>query len=161
MQMTRDEIVRDYNAAMNKRKQIGILAELNCVSPGEICAELTAAGLQDVEVPNRGRRKKAADVPPMPPEAHGSASPESAEAVQGPGGEGRASRKDSLESSPSVYGRIEVILEAVPGNASPYVRNTAKELVSALFREYVEQRMALDREESSESEGSNGHEQVV
>lgn len=36
MQMTDDEIRRDYNAAKNKKKQLGILAQLNCCSVAEI-----------------------------------------------------------------------------------------------------------------------------
>lgn len=36
MQMTDNEIRRDYNSAKNKKKQLGILAELNCCSVAEI-----------------------------------------------------------------------------------------------------------------------------
>lgn len=36
MQMTDDEIRRDYNAAKKKKKQLGILAQLNCCSVAEI-----------------------------------------------------------------------------------------------------------------------------
>ena len=46
MQMTSEEIVRDYNAAANKNKQIKILAELNMVSPSEIRAVLAQAGVE-------------------------------------------------------------------------------------------------------------------
>ena len=53
MQMTNEEIVRDYNAAANKSKQIKILAELNTVSPGEIRAVLAEAGVEGVEAPKR------------------------------------------------------------------------------------------------------------
>ena len=53
MQMTNEEIVRDYNVAENKSKQIKILAELNAVSPGEIRAVLAQTGVAGVEAPKR------------------------------------------------------------------------------------------------------------
>ncbi len=36
MTMSAEEIVRDYQQAANKQKQIKILADLNCCTPGEI-----------------------------------------------------------------------------------------------------------------------------
>ena len=63
MQMTNEEIVRDYNAAANKSKQIRILAELNMVSPGEIRAVLAQAGVEGVDMPKRLKKKPEAEAP--------------------------------------------------------------------------------------------------
>lgn len=45
MTMSNEEIIRDYNQASNKSKQIRILADLNCCSPGEIRKVLAQAGV--------------------------------------------------------------------------------------------------------------------
>ena len=58
MQMTSEEIVRDYTQAANKNKQIKILADLNTVSPGEIRAVLAQAGVEGVHMPKRIRQSK-------------------------------------------------------------------------------------------------------
>lgn len=55
--MTPEEIVRDYQQAKNKQKQIRILADLNNTSPGEIKAILAAAGVDGVEAPKRSPPK--------------------------------------------------------------------------------------------------------
>ena len=58
MQMTSEEIVRDYSAAKNKSKQIKILADLNAASPGEIRAVLAEAGVAGVKMLERIRQKR-------------------------------------------------------------------------------------------------------
>ena len=117
MQMSNEEIVRDYNQAANKSKQIKVLAELNCVSPGEIRAVLAAAGVAGVKKPDRIRPRKPDADPQHPQEA----TPEE-----------------------SIYVRIEAILAALPENASGYAREAAKNLVAALFREYLDQRLGKE-----------------
>lgn len=56
MRMTSKEIVRDYNQAKNKQKQIKILADLNQVYPSDIRAVLAEAGVEGVEAPRRKPR---------------------------------------------------------------------------------------------------------
>lgn len=51
--MTAEEIVRDYQQAKNKQKQIKILADLNCTSPSAIKAILAEAGVEGVAAPKR------------------------------------------------------------------------------------------------------------
>jgi len=62
MDMTSEEIVRDYRQARNKSKQIKILADRNVVTPSEIRAVLAEAGVEGVKAPQRIRQKK-----PVPP----------------------------------------------------------------------------------------------
>ncbi len=56
MRMTSEEIVRDYNQAKNKQKQIKILADLNQVYPSDIRAVLFEAGVEGVKAPKRKPR---------------------------------------------------------------------------------------------------------
>ena len=44
MQMTTDEILRDYRAAKSKQNQIGVLADLNCCKARDIVNILLEAG---------------------------------------------------------------------------------------------------------------------
>ena len=125
MTMTNEEIVRDYNQAANKSKQIKVLAELNCVSPGEIRAVLAQAGVAGVEAPKRGTRRKT-EAP-----GAGMARPQGSEGTaQGP-----------AASEPRIYDRIETILAALPEGASDYIKAMARNLVAAMFRENLEQRL--------------------
>lgn len=55
MQMTDGEILRSYNNAESKSKQIGILADLNATTKDEIKKILLVNG---VEFPKAGRPKK-------------------------------------------------------------------------------------------------------
>lgn len=111
--MTPEEIVRDYQQAKNKQKQIKILADLNGTSPGEIKSILTAAGVEDVEAPKRTTRSQ----------------PEAKQAEQ-------------VCRLPEIYLQIETILATLPNNASAYARRTAAELAVTLFREYIDQRLS-------------------
>lgn len=45
MQMTEKEIIRSYKQALNKRKQIGVLADLNACPREDIVNILSAAGV--------------------------------------------------------------------------------------------------------------------
>lgn len=67
MQMTNEEIVREYNAAASKSKQIKILADLNCVTSGEIKAILAQAGVDGVKMPERTRQRKPVQTPETGP----------------------------------------------------------------------------------------------
>jgi len=117
MMMTREEMVRHYAQAANKAKDIKVLADLNCVTPGEIRAALAQAG---VEAPKRTRAKKPAAGPAPAP-------------VQEP-------------ALPPVYGQAEAILAALPEGASHAVRRRAGELLADLFRDYLLERLGLNKE---------------
>lgn len=124
MQMTNEEIVRDYNAAANKSKQIKILAELNTVSPSEIRAVLAEAGVAGVEAPKRIVQRKAG--------------------VQGPApvpDQTDVSHHAGLASTWEIYDRIETILSALPADASKCARDTAGNLAVTLFRDHVKRRL--------------------
>ena len=114
MQMTHEEIVRDYNAAKNKSKQIKVLADLNQTSPSEIRAILADAGVEGVKKPEKIMPRKSPDAP----------APEPASAP-----------------AEDTYSRIETILDAVPEDASDYIRNNAANLVTAMFSNYVQRRL--------------------
>lgn len=119
--MTAEEIVRDYQQAKNKQKQIKILADLNCTSPSEIKSILTAAGVEGVTAPKRVVHRAGAKAPAEP------------EPEQIPGA--------------SVYDRIETILDALPVNTSDRVRGATLDMVTALFQEYVIERFKNSSEE--------------
>ena len=116
MNMTPEEIVRDYSQAANKSKQIKILADLNMVSPGEIRSVLATAGVEGVDAPKRIIRRKQAPTPPPAP-VPTEAKPES-----------------------SVYECIENILDMLPAGASARVRGAALDMVTVLFQDYVTER---------------------
>lgn len=126
MQMTNEEIVRDYNAAENKNKQIKILADLNTVSPGEIRAILAQAGVKGVEAPKRIIQRK-----PKPQEPAPEAVPDAA----------------PVSGCEPVYSRIEAILTALPEDASEQAKESAERLVCCLFRDYVARRMGWKGEQ--------------
>ena len=114
MQMTNEEIVRDYTQAANKQKQVRILADLNLVSPSEIRTILATAGVEGVKMPEKimPRKKPRADAEAAP------AAP-----------------------AADIYAWIDTILSALPENASAFVRDTARNLAVALFREDLERRL--------------------
>lgn len=113
MQMTNEEIVREYNAAASKSKQIKILADLNCVTSGEIKAILAQAGVDGVKMPERTRQRKPVQTPET-----------------GPG-------------RPEVYVQVEAILAALPEDASEAVRRSAGDLLSGMFEDYLTVRLRL------------------
>ena len=113
MQMTNEEIVRDYNQAANKSKQIKVLAELNCVSPGEIKAVLAQAGVPGVKMPERIRPRKATT----------------------------AGSDSAAVPDRTVYERIEAILDSLPEASTDYTIERAEELVLGLLKDYVWQRL--------------------
>lgn len=78
MQMTKSEIVADYQAAKDPKKQIGILADLNQTTKAEIVSILREAG-----EPVRGNYAHATrkDDLPGPPPAELIAAPEAEETV--------------------------------------------------------------------------------
>ena len=125
MQMTNEEIVRDYKQASNKNKQVRILADLNQTSPSEILTILAKEGVEGVKMPEKIMPRK------KPTEARLAAS------VKAP----MEPRKDL----PEVYAQIEAILTALPENATEHVRSAAASLTVALFSEYVDRRMGKGR----------------
>lgn len=130
MNMTNEEIVREFTQAANKSKQIKILADLNCVTPGEIRQVLAAAGVEGVKAPERivRRRDSAAARPAAGCEAEGAGQ----NAVR------------PAEAWPDIYTRIETILGAIPEGASEYMISNALNLVQSMFSDYVLKRMKGD-----------------
>lgn len=68
MEMSADEIVREYRTAKNKGKQVTILSELNGCTREDIIAILSAGGINPKELPRS--RKKANVVPGGGHQAH-------------------------------------------------------------------------------------------
>lgn len=118
MTMTNEEIVRDYTQAANKGKQIRILAELNCVSPGEIRAVLAAAGVPGIRAPERIRRRKAEAVAEKP-------QPETVSAA----------------SAPPFWEHTEAILAALPEELPPEAESIVQNLLQTLFADYIGRRL--------------------
>lgn len=63
MEMTAHEIVRSYKEAKDKKKQVGILAQLNLCTPEDIKKILVEGGINWRELP-RGKRTQS---PPQSP----------------------------------------------------------------------------------------------
>ena len=113
MTMTNAEIVRHYQEAANKSKDIKILADLNCCAPSEIRAILAQAGVPGVKAP---ARQAKSTVPPSPAKA-----PAQAEA--------------------NIYDRIEAILSALPPDMPEATRQEAGDLLLGLFADYLTERL--------------------
>lgn len=60
MYMTESEILAEWKGAKDRKKQISILADENCCTPGEIVATLKAAGVDGraIRAPGDGMKKK-------------------------------------------------------------------------------------------------------
>lgn len=129
MIMTPEEIVRDYNQAANKQKQIKILSDLNCTSPSEIKSILAAAGVEGVMPPKRIRRKTE---PPVPKTED--IVPEIQHIVP------------ATKPEASIYDRIETILNAIPADSSDRVCGAALDMVMAMFQDYVVNRFKNSKE---------------
>lgn len=112
---SREEIVRDYTQAANKGKQIKILADLNCVSPGEIRAVLAATGVPGIRAPERIRRQKAEAAAERP-------QPETASAL-------------------SFWEHTEAILAALPDELPPEAESIVQNLLQTLFADYIGRRL--------------------
>lgn len=131
MQMTPEEIVRDYLQARNKEKQIRILADMNLTTMAEIKRFLVENGVEGVVAPKlRGRRKKPSALPPPEAEAPPSAAPEPPQA-----------------DGPEVYRKIENILAALPGDMGQKARWAAGKLLAEVFAEYLVARLGLNENE--------------
>ena len=120
MEMTHEEIVRDYNAAANKSKQIKVLADLNCVSPGEIRAVLAQAGVPGVKMPERIRPRKT---DPASPEA------------------GQKVPAAAPEQAAPFWPQMEDILNALPEKLPPEAEPIVQNLLQTLFADYLSQRL--------------------
>ena len=119
MQMTNEEIVRDYTQAANKSKQIKVLAELNAVSPGEIRAVLAAAGVEGVAPPKRIRQQK----PETP---------------------ARAAEYAPAAGLPPFWERMETILGALPEELPPEAEAIVQNLLQTLFADYLCNRLGRE-----------------
>lgn len=132
--MTPEEVVRNYNQAANKQKQIKILADLNMTKPSEIKAILAAVGVEGVEAPKRIRRKaeplvpKTEDIVPEIQHSVPAANPEV-----------------------SIYDRIEAVLNAIPADSSDRVCGAVLDMVTAMFQDYVIKRFKNTKEDSNVS----------
>ena len=125
MQMTADEIVRHYQEAKSKSKDISILADLNTTDRASIRAILVDAGA--LQPDKRGRSAKSREQ---------EATPERTEAVSGP----------ASEAGVSVYDRVEQILGALPAGAGLEVRKRADSLCALLLYEDLRERLGLENE---------------
>ena len=131
MTMTNEEIIRDYLQARNKNKQIKILADLNMVKPSEIKAILAAASVAGVKAPKRIVRPKTAESAPAP---------------------APAAEPDNCIQEVNVYDQIEAILTAVAvDGTSLEVRCKAGRLLSAMFTDYLKERLDLTGLENKET----------
>lgn len=79
MVMDAGQIVREYRAAKHKRREISVLAQLNCCRESEILEVLKAGGVPSVEMP-RKKRKPEPETAAAATETM-DAAPEKAEAV--------------------------------------------------------------------------------
>lgn len=68
MQMTREEIVRDYLQAKNKSKQLKVLADLNLTTQSEIRRVLIEGGVEGVKAPKRLMKWAPVSAVPKEPE---------------------------------------------------------------------------------------------
>lgn len=59
MEMTKSEILRDWEGAKDKKEQIQILADLNCCTPEEIKDVLIEMGVDHRRLPREKKREKA------------------------------------------------------------------------------------------------------
>lgn len=64
--MTKNEILRDWEEAKDKKEQIQILADLNCTSPEEIKNILIELGVDYRRLPREKKREKAAEAAEAP-----------------------------------------------------------------------------------------------
>ena len=129
MTMTNEEIIRDYLQARNKQKQIKILADLNQTSQSEIKAVLAAGGVAGVKAPKRIARQKTEEHAPAP-----------------------AAEPDDCQQEVNVYDQIEAILTAVTvDGTSLEVRCKAGRLLSAMFTDYLKERLDLTGLENKET----------
>lgn len=159
MQMTNEEIIRDYRQAADKSAEIRVLAELNVTSRNEIIAILEDAG----EVLPGKRRAGKFDGKIKPLYEQGLSDAEIARRLGcslSTVGNWRKQHGLPVSLSPApapaqtdvphhagpaltweIYERIETILSALPADASKCARDTAGNLVIALFRDHVRQRL--------------------
>lgn len=113
MTMTNAEIVRHYQEAANKSKDIRILADLNCCAPAEIRAILARAGVPGVKAPVRQAKSPASPAPAKAP----------------------------AQAEANIYDRIEAILSALPPDMPEATRREAGELLLGLFADYLTERL--------------------
>lgn len=67
MEMTKNEILRDWEGAKDKKAQIQILADLNQTSPEDIKDVLLEMGVDFRRLPRERKREKAAEAPKAQP----------------------------------------------------------------------------------------------
>lgn len=123
MTMSAEEIVRDYQQAANKQKQIKILADLNCCTPGEIRQILFEQEVPGIAAPKRIKRKTSDTTRLRPANVHPTPSP-----------------------GISVYDQIEAIIAALPEDMTEAARISAGELLKQLFTDYLDRRLELKGE---------------
>lgn len=115
MTMTNAEIVRHYQEAANKTKDIKVLADLNCCTPADIRAVLAQAGVPGIKAPVR-QRLGMAGKPPSP-------------------------AKERNPAQDGIYDRIETILDALPPDMPEATRREAGDLLLGLFADYLAVRL--------------------
>lgn len=145
MVMLPGEIAREYAAASNPRKQIGILAELNQCSRDDIRTILREQG---VELPRPGRPKKEPEPKPTPEETFQEPFKAFSEL------KGSVGKKPEDVSGKEALGLV-VRAAAVDAIAELLRRNeTTDYLFAAGFREQVRGVLALVHEIEREAENA-------
>lgn len=147
MQMTESEIVISYKAAKQKRRQIGILAELNCCKPNDIAKILEKNG---VEVGIVGRPKKEQMVEQAPEEPVTPAVEEKAESKE-------ETEQITEETTESVSCDIDVPAGYYQPGSYEYsrvglpvcVRNVLIDKMKELSREMTDLRVEMDKKEKA------------
>ena len=124
MVMDAGQIVREYRAAKHKRREISVLAQLNCCRESEILRVLEEGGVPPKEMP-RKRRKPELEAAAAVPET-AAAAPETAEAM------------------PDVYAQIAAMIREAEAARQEALRQAdAAEEQLRKIREQLEQLAAM------------------
>lgn len=130
LQMDPGEILRDYNAAAGKDKQIQILAELNCCRPLEIalCLREQGAALTGTWKARLAAHDRAGMRMELPKD--GEAVPLPAPGISEPGATspGGGGKSETLTA-----GALQELLAAVPGDTPVQICGHPGQATAALF----------------------------
>ncbi len=130
LQMDPGEILREYNAAAGKDKQIQILAELNCCRPMEIalCLREQGAALTGTWKARLAAHDRAGMRMELPKD--GEEEPLPAPGTSEPGA---TSPQEGGKSEPLTAGALQELLAAVPGDTPVQICGHAGQATAALF----------------------------
>lgn len=130
LQMDPGEILRDYNAAAGKDKQIQILAELNCCRPLEIalCLREQGAALTGTWKARLAAHDRAGMRMELP--KYGEEGPLPAPGTSEPSA---TSPQEGDKSAPLTAGALQELLAAVPGDTPVQICGHPGQATAALF----------------------------